>query len=91
MLSIVAGLEKSELFVVAEVTPLAGGKIAEHDAADADSFQPNYFESNEFAHAADLPFFPFVEHKAQLIFVLPGDFCGLQFLSVEAESVVQQF
>ena len=84
---LISGLK---LFLLAEVAPLAGGDVAEHDVADSDAFEANYLKPNEFTHASNLSFFAFAQDEAELIVILPADFCGLKLLVVKAKPVVQK-
>ncbi len=51
-------------FVVAEVAPLAGGEVAEHDLPNTDALEADDLEADELAHAADLALLAFVQNKA---------------------------
>ena len=44
-------------FVGLQISPFALWQCAQFDASDADAFEPNHAQTNEFAHTADLAFF----------------------------------
>lgn len=59
----------SEQLVLPEVAPLARWQVAEHHAADAYTLEADDLQADQFAHAANLAFFAFAQHKTQLVFV----------------------
>ena len=73
-----------------EITPFARRQSAEFNLAHTDAFQADDAQADQFAHAADLTFFSLSQNKAQLVFVLPFDFGGAQFFSVQTQAVVEQ-
>ena len=79
----------SEVLVIVQVTPLTGGQVAQANLADPHPFEAGDFEADQFAHAANLAFFAFAQHKAELILVLPAYYGALQRLAVEAQAKIE--
>ncbi len=73
-----------------QVAPLADRQVAEVDTADAHPLEPGHKQADLLAHAADLALFAFLQHKPQLLRVLPLDARRPQRLAVQAQTVAQQ-
>jgi len=64
--------------------------MPQHDLADAHPFQAHHLQADLLAHAPDLALFPFVQHKAQLLRVLPFHLGVLERLPIQREAVAQE-
>jgi hypothetical protein len=78
------------LLVATQVAPLAERQLPQSDAADAYAFESQNLEVYELAHAPDLPFLAFLQHKAQLIAVLPAHARVLECGAVQAQAMVEK-
>jgi hypothetical protein len=70
-------------FVWRKVAPLAYRQITQHDFADAHAFEAYHLQAHLFAHTPDLALFAFVQHKSQLLWVLPFHFGVFKGLTVQ--------
>src|SRR5690606_8944454 len=79
-----------EAFVFAQVAPLSQRQVAELDVADAHALEADHFQTDQFAHAADLTLAAFLEYEVQLVVIDPADLGGAQLDAIETEAVIEQ-
>ena len=73
----------SKTLMRCQVAPLAYRQITQHDFADAHPFEAYHFQTHMLAHTPDLAFFAFMQHKAQLLGILPFHFGVFKGLTVQ--------
>ena len=79
------------MFIGAEITPLARRQIAEYHLPMRMRFSPTTRSPTSSHMRRIWRFFAFLEHKPQLILILPADLGAFQRLAIEAEAEIELF